>query len=76
MFRDGRVVGPRVAAYDRGPREALERQMVHAREERLDHPEAGRPRRQVRRQLGTEARAHEDVRQLPGGRTLGRRHVL
>src|SRR2546429_598705 len=77
VLRDGRGVGSRVAANDRGPREPIERQVVDAREEGLDHPETGRPRRQVLRQFRAEARADEDFRggpcRVPLGRRQGRR---
>ena len=75
VLRDGRGVGSRVAADDRGPREPVERQVVDAREEGLDHPETGRPRRQVLRQFRAEARADEDFRGGPCRVPLGRRQV-
>jgi len=76
VLRDGHIVRARVAAHDRAARESVERHVVHPRDEDLDHPEAGRPRGQIREQLRAEARADEDVRRFPGGPSLGRRDVL
>src|SRR2546426_826554 len=65
MLRDRDVVRARVAADDRRRGESLERQMVDAGHEGLDHPHLPRLLPEVGRKFPRKAHRHDDVRGRP-----------
>src|SRR5205823_5640423 len=66
VLRDRYVVRPRVAADDHAGREALERKMIDAGEDRLDQSEVAGLISEVDRELPRESRGDEDLRGRPG----------